>query len=91
MFHLSHSLFILALFLKFVLSIAGTQLGVSVGRSMRVKNPYIKESALKPSTPEAVCSNVKPSTILSVRGSSECPTTGRLKRWLDTNVIADFC
>ena len=66
MFHLSRTLLVLAFFLQLVLSVARTQPRVSVGRSMRVKNPYIKESTLKPSTPEAVRSDVKPSTILSV-------------------------
>ena len=59
---------------------------------MRVENPNIKESSLKPTTPETIGSNIKSCTILGVRRrTSEYLTINGLKVWLNANTVANFC
>ena len=58
---------------------------------MRVENPKIEESLLKPTTPETIGSNIKFCTILGVgRRTSKYLNINGLKVWLDANIIANF-
>ena len=61
---------------------------------MRVENPNIKESLLKPTTPETIGSKIKSCTILGVGRrtmASEYLTINGLQVWFNANIIANFC
>ena len=59
---------------------------------MRVENPNIKESSLKPTTPETIGSDIKFCTILGVgRRTSKYLNINGLKVWLNANIIANIC
>ena len=67
MFNLSHTLFLVALLLKLMLSVT---MGVSVRGSMRIKNSHIEERTLESTTPKTISSDIQSCTILTVRGSA---------------------
>ena len=54
MLNLSHALFVLALLLQLMFSVARCQTGVSVGGGMRVEDSDIEEGALKSTIHENV-------------------------------------
>ena len=83
----SHPLFVLALLLQLMFSVARCQAGVSVGGGMRVEDSDIEEGAFKAATPEAVGCNIKSSTVR--RYSSEHLAIDGLKVWLNADVVAE--
>ncbi len=76
------------LFDVFVLAVTRGERKATVGMSVGVEDTDVKERTLESSSPEAACSNVQTSSILSVRsGSGECLTSDGLKVWLHTDVV----
>ena len=66
-FDFMHSLLIETLLQGFVLSVCGSQGGVSIRGSIWVEHPYVKKGFLIATTPKHVCHDVKSSTILLIR------------------------
>ena len=83
MLHFSNSLLILSLLFQFVFSVA---VRVSVGRGMWIENSHVYVRALKSSTPEPICCNIQPCTILNI--ASELFAIDGLEIWLDADIVA---
>ena len=91
MLNFSYSLFVGMLLQGLLLAVAGGQAGLSMGGGMGGEYSDIKVGSLKPTTPEAVGSNVQTCTILSIRrGSCKGFTSYRLQIRFNTNIIANF-
>ncbi len=84
MFYLTDALFVVPFLQVFVTTIRGGELGLSVGRSVRIKDPNIKKCSFKATPPEAIGKDIQPCTILDIgRGSCEAFSADRLQVWFD--------